>query len=44
MRALRLSTALALGIAAAIIAAVLSMQIPVLDEVLAWSWLPALAG
>ena len=42
MRALRLSTALALGIAAAIIAAVLSMQIPVLDEVLAWSWLPAL--
>lgn len=42
MRALRLIAAFALGGAAAIVAAILSMQSPVLDEALAWSWLPAI--
>lgn len=42
MRELRLTTALALGVAAAIIAAILSMQLRGPDEALAWSWLPAL--
>ena len=41
-RALQLTTALALGVAAAIIAAVVSMRFMVLDEALAWSWLPSL--
>jgi hypothetical protein len=42
MRAVRLTAAFALGVAAAIVVAVLSDRVPVLDETLAWSWLPAL--
>jgi len=42
MRAIRLTAALALGVVGLIVVAILSNQVPLLDEALVWSWLAAL--